>query len=278
MNKTFDVNEYWLKRGRNYIHEPLPADYHRFQERFLLDILRASDISFGRILELGCGFGRITRLVTEIFPDAKITALDLSAEQLENARGYCGHNPNISFHQYDFYSGAPLPGCSYDVVLAVEVFLHHPRSALRSLLERLSAAAAHVINLDWSEPWIWETAEHVWVHDYRALYEETGLQCATFVLPQKVDGLQQKLFIAARKLSQSLLDLEAASKLQNPMPSSRPNIIPIVIHLIRQLKPRSILDVGVGFGKWGHLFRRIMISFSSVMCSNISRNRRACKC
>src|SRR6266576_1439871 len=39
------------------------------------------------------------------------------------------------------------------------------------------------------------------------------------------------------------------------MPSSRPNIIPTVIHLVRQLRPRSILDVGVGFGKWGHLFR-----------------------
>jgi len=39
------------------------------------------------------------------------------------------------------------------------------------------------------------------------------------------------------------------------MPSSRPNTIATVIHLVRQLKPRSILDVGVGFGKWGHLFR-----------------------
>lgn len=39
------------------------------------------------------------------------------------------------------------------------------------------------------------------------------------------------------------------------MPSSRPNPIPTVIHLLRQLKPKSILDVGIGFGKWGHLFR-----------------------
>ena len=39
------------------------------------------------------------------------------------------------------------------------------------------------------------------------------------------------------------------------MPSSRPNTIPTVVHLLRQLKPQSILDVGVGFGKWGHLFR-----------------------
>src|ERR1044071_170740 len=39
------------------------------------------------------------------------------------------------------------------------------------------------------------------------------------------------------------------------MPSSRPNAIPTVIHLVRQLNPQSILDVGIGFGKWGHLFR-----------------------
>src|SRR5947209_14362475 len=39
------------------------------------------------------------------------------------------------------------------------------------------------------------------------------------------------------------------------MPSSRPNSIPTIIHLVRQIKPLSILDVGVGFGKWGHLFR-----------------------
>src|SRR6266850_147359 len=39
------------------------------------------------------------------------------------------------------------------------------------------------------------------------------------------------------------------------MPSSRANAIPTIVHLVRQLKPRSILDVGIGFGKWGHLFR-----------------------
>ena len=39
------------------------------------------------------------------------------------------------------------------------------------------------------------------------------------------------------------------------MPSCRPTIVPLVVHLVRQLKPRSILDVGIGFGKWGHLFR-----------------------
>lgn len=39
------------------------------------------------------------------------------------------------------------------------------------------------------------------------------------------------------------------------MPSSRPSHIPLIIDLVRQLRPASILDIGIGFGKWGHLFR-----------------------
>lgn len=39
------------------------------------------------------------------------------------------------------------------------------------------------------------------------------------------------------------------------MPSSRASTIPYVIYAIKQVQPKSILDVGVGFGKWGYLFR-----------------------
>ncbi|MEM9585946.1 MAG: hypothetical protein AAGA03_01590 [Planctomycetota bacterium] len=39
------------------------------------------------------------------------------------------------------------------------------------------------------------------------------------------------------------------------MPSSRPVAIPYVVDIVRQVTPNSILDVGVGFGKYGHLFR-----------------------
>ncbi len=39
------------------------------------------------------------------------------------------------------------------------------------------------------------------------------------------------------------------------MPSSRASTIPYVISVIKQIKPVSILDVGIGFGKWGYLFR-----------------------
>lgn len=42
------------------------------------------------------------------------------------------------------------------------------------------------------------------------------------------------------------------------MPSSRPELIPFVLRFVMQLSPRSILEVGAGFGKYGFLFREYL--------------------
>ena len=42
------------------------------------------------------------------------------------------------------------------------------------------------------------------------------------------------------------------------MPSSHNTYISDVVTYVRQLNPRSILDVGLGFGKWGLLFREYL--------------------
>ena len=39
------------------------------------------------------------------------------------------------------------------------------------------------------------------------------------------------------------------------MPTSRPEPVPFIVNKIITLKPRRILDVGIGFGKWGFLAR-----------------------
>lgn len=209
MAETFDVNAYWLKRGPGYRKGPLPKEYHQVQEPFLLGILTEGGLPMKSILELGCGFGRVSKLLAENFPNAEITALDLSPEQLANAREHCAGLSNVTFHPYDFYSGKPFPSRErWDTVVAIEVFLHHPSSLLRELLQRVAAAAQFIVNIDWSEPWQWPTPEHVWVHDYAELYREVGLKCATFVLPEKVDGLQHRLFVAGRSLPDALVDLE----------------------------------------------------------------------
>ena len=42
------------------------------------------------------------------------------------------------------------------------------------------------------------------------------------------------------------------------MPSSRPELVPFVVNLVMQLQPRSILEIGTGFGKYGFLFREYL--------------------
>ena len=42
------------------------------------------------------------------------------------------------------------------------------------------------------------------------------------------------------------------------MPSSRYNAIPFVLDLVTSWQPKSICDCGIGFGKWGVLFREYL--------------------
>ncbi len=47
------------------------------------------------------------------------------------------------------------------------------------------------------------------------------------------------------------------------MAASAPYAIPVITNAVRQIQPRSILDVGVGFGKYGVLFREYVDVWSA---------------
>jgi SAM-dependent methyltransferase len=258
MADEFNVNEYWLERGRKYIDEQhTPPEFHRLQEQFLLDVLQRSGLPMRRVLEIGCGFGRITRLLAETWPDASITALDLSPEQLANARRHCD-GAQIRFEQYDFYSGQAVPGQDYDSILAIEVFLHHPPAVVLGLLRKLAEGGRHIVNIDWSEDWRWPTPEHVWVHDFARLYDDAGLKCAVFPLPEKINGKQQKLFIAGRALPETVTRLERERRPDSASPgqnseedwASRLHVATIqLMHLI----PNGDSFILVDDAQWGNV-------------------------
>lgn len=42
------------------------------------------------------------------------------------------------------------------------------------------------------------------------------------------------------------------------MPTSYHGYISEVVEIVRRAKPKSVLDIGIGFGKWGHLFREYL--------------------
>jgi SAM-dependent methyltransferase len=209
MNQPAEINAYWTKRGQTYEGESrLAGHYHRLQESFLIDILKLGGLPTRSILEIGCGFGRITKALAHAFPRSAITAIDLSEDQLANARRYCGDCANITFACHDLYSEQPLPHGRFDVALAVEVFLHHPSRPVRAFLDRIAESADHFVNIDWCEDWQAPVSNHVWIHNYRALYREAGLTSVSFAFPEKVDGKQQRLFVAGRSLPEPLHLLE----------------------------------------------------------------------
>ncbi|MGZ4201736.1 MAG: class I SAM-dependent methyltransferase [Thermoleophilaceae bacterium] len=73
----------------------------------------------GSCLEIGCGAGRITRMLAREF--GRVEALDVSADMLEKARAAAPDNAR--FHQVDG-ADIPLPDASVDAVFSVHVFQH----------------------------------------------------------------------------------------------------------------------------------------------------------
>jgi cyclopropane fatty-acyl-phospholipid synthase-like methyltransferase len=168
---TYDPLAYWSRAGSDPTMPDHEANFVRTdvfaeQERRLIAALEGLD--FRSILEVGCGFGRITKLVSERWPDATYTAIDLSPERLESAARKA---PGVEFVE------ATVQGYKtrrkWDLVLAVEMLMHVPEDEVAAVVERLCGLSRRwVVSLDWSEPIAGEIAPWNALFDYPALYGE----------------------------------------------------------------------------------------------------------
>jgi SAM-dependent methyltransferase len=72
------------------------------------------------VLDIGCGIGRIERALASRV--GAITAIDVSAGMIEEARRRCGDLANVAFEQCDGRDLAGFRDRSFDLVLAVDSF------------------------------------------------------------------------------------------------------------------------------------------------------------
>ena len=92
-------------------------DYERSQTTHMLPYLYEAlrplrDKQLHRLLDLGCGFGGLTRLVADRLGVAEAHGIDLDAVALEEARG-----KGVVTHQLDMRQGTlPFPDSSFDLV------------------------------------------------------------------------------------------------------------------------------------------------------------------
>jgi 2-polyprenyl-6-hydroxyphenyl methylase/3-demethylubiquinone-9 3-methyltransferase len=93
----------------------------------MIDHMRRWRPTAQRILEVGCGEGAMTERLRDAYPDAEITAIDITPRV---GRMYAGSKDRVRFLQCDVQSIAASQPGHFDLVVLVDV-LHHVPIALR---------------------------------------------------------------------------------------------------------------------------------------------------
>jgi len=170
---SYIPGEYWAERGKEYKENFRYSDKFELQEQMLIECLKK--YSFSSILEVGCGFGRITKLLLSNFPQiTDYFAFDLSPHQIENAKINITGVPkseSVQFAVSDIQSFQSPK--KYDLVLASEVLLHILPSEIEQIIGKLvSFSDKYLCNIDWyEEKTPRNTAPHNFIHQYEKIYK-----------------------------------------------------------------------------------------------------------
>lgn len=182
---AYNPQHYWTEQGKTYKEQFRYNKKFELQEQMLIDYLK-SNVSLSsstRVLEVGCGFGRITKLLLLNLPNIKeYLAVDLSAHQIENAKEYVRPvetlikkegkvNPDIKFIVSNIQS--LQVNKKYDLVIASEVLLHVLPSEINEVVSKLvNMSNRHVVNIDWYEEQTPKNvAPHNFIHNYEEIYK-----------------------------------------------------------------------------------------------------------
>jgi 2-polyprenyl-3-methyl-5-hydroxy-6-metoxy-1,4-benzoquinol methylase len=82
------------------------------------------DLKQLRLLEIGCGIGRMTKRLAEAF--GEVHATDVSAEMIAQARERMRDYPNVFLYETSGVDFAALPENYFDLIFSVYVFQHVP--------------------------------------------------------------------------------------------------------------------------------------------------------
>lgn len=168
----YDPVRYWLARGGGYLneferHDEKTAAAFAHQEELFLDTLRG--LHFDSALELGCGFGRMLKIVADDFCLRRLEGIDISPAQIAPAREYVG-NPHVILKVADITRGLPYENGEFHLVYTCEVLMHIP-DPQPVVDESLRVSRKYVLNLEYFDPSNQSTAPWCFNHDLAEIYQ-----------------------------------------------------------------------------------------------------------
>ena len=133
MNNISQVDEFYNSISKSYT-ESIQRCVPRYRE--MLESLFAylkPDFEPKSILELGCGTGNLTHFLTAKYPNAKITAVDISTECINECKIRLPEE-NIEYINSDFRD-LELPENSFDLIVS-SISIHHIDDSAKGILFR----------------------------------------------------------------------------------------------------------------------------------------------
>jgi SAM-dependent methyltransferase len=134
---TDAMRDFWDDRAREdafHFVDTRQAYRHADAERFwregeedldtFLDLLGIAVAGDERVLDLGCGVGRLTRALAR--RASAVTAVDVSAEMLARAQELNPELENVAWQRCDGSSLGGVPDASHDLVVSHVVLQHIP--------------------------------------------------------------------------------------------------------------------------------------------------------
>jgi SAM-dependent methyltransferase len=88
------------------------------------NICQGRDPASMRVLEIGCGGGRVTRALARVF--GEVHAVDVSGEMIARARAALADQPNVFLYQNNGMDLSVVPHEPFDFAFSVIVFQHIP--------------------------------------------------------------------------------------------------------------------------------------------------------
>ena len=223
---SYNPKDYWIEQGKVYKNNFRYNNKFELQERLLIEYLTSNiftptnsgdEPAEFSVLEVGCGFGRITKLLLTNFGKSitKYVAVDMSPDQIRNAKQFLEglyleekavttvddskskYDNHLEFIVSDIQSlpSTGAPNHRYDLVLACEVLLHVLPSEIQQVMHQLiEMSNRHVINVDWYEEELpKKIAPHNFIHRYEEIYTSNPSVKRVHRIPIVKKGILSKL-------------------------------------------------------------------------------------
>jgi ubiquinone/menaquinone biosynthesis C-methylase UbiE len=119
----------FFESGRRTVTEQILND--------MINICQGKDPKQMKVLEIGCGAGRVTRALAELF--GEVHAVDISSEMVAQARSALAEYPNAHVYQNNGRDLSVVPDVQMDFAFSTIVFQHIPsREVIESYVREVN--------------------------------------------------------------------------------------------------------------------------------------------